>query len=204
MNNDEPYNPLAMVNLAHSIVTHMEEMEPHPLDTIPRFHGAGLYAIYYSGPYHAYELLAERSREGDFTEPIYVGKAVPPGGRRGLDDPAGKKTLALGARLREHARSIRATANLEIEDFHARWLVVEDIWIALGESAMLRRHRPVWNALVDGFGNHVPGKGRIDGKRSRWDTIHPGRSWAHKYPERDETLEAIEQDIQEYLRSRLA
>lgn len=80
--------------------------------------------------------------------------------------------------------------------------MVDDIWIPLGESALIRRYRPAWNALIDGFGNHDPGKGRINGVRSRWDTLHPGRSWSAKYPERLETAEEIEQDLREYLRSR--
>jgi hypothetical protein len=93
--------------------------------------------------------------------------------------------------------------NLDIADFSVRWLVVEDIWIPLGESALIRRYRPVWNALVDGFGNHDPGAGRIAGIRSRWDTLHSGRPWSEKFPERPETAADIEQDVREYLRSRL-
>jgi DNA (cytosine-5)-methyltransferase 1 len=58
--------------------------------------------------------------------------------------------------------------------------------------------------IVDGFGNHDPGSGRGKGLRSRWDTLHPGRSWANKYPKRGETPTQIEQEIREYLRSRLA
>jgi len=30
----------------------------------------------------------------------------------------------------------------------------------------------------DGFGNHDPGSGRYNQKRSVWDQVHPGRSWA--------------------------
>jgi hypothetical protein len=39
---------------------------------------------------------------------------------------------------------------------------------------------PVWNKLLDGFGNHDPGKGRYLQQRAPWDTIHPGRAWAEK------------------------
>ena len=134
--------------------------------------------------------------------PLYVGKAVPSGGRRGLDVAAHTSTRALSGRLSEHAGSVRAADNLDIADFTARWLVVEDILIPLGESALIRRYRPVWNAIVDCFGNHDPGRGRVAGVRPRWDTLHPGRPWAGKYPERDETAEDIAQDVREYLRSR--
>jgi hypothetical protein len=58
---------------------------------------------------------------------------------------------------------------------------------------------PIWNKVVDGFGNHDPGKGRYQQFRSRWDTLHPGRSWAHKCQEREETAEQIEKEVVAYL-----
>ena len=197
-----PFNPLAIENLAHSIITRMMETHATPLGVVGTFRGAGVYAIYYRGPFGAYRPLAEVNSD-KFLKPIYVGKAVPQGGRRGLETVAHMDTEALSKRLRQHSKSIQQADNLNIEDFAARWLVVDDIWIPLGESALIREHRPVWNALVDGFGNHNPGSGRINGARSRWDTIHPGRPWASKYPERPESASHIEQDICEYLRSRL-
>jgi hypothetical protein len=39
---------------------------------------------------------------------------------------------------------------------------------------------PVWNKLIDGFGNHDPGSGRYLQKRAPWDELHPGRAWAEK------------------------
>jgi len=198
----EPFNPLAMDSLAHSIVTRMMEMDPIPLDSVPRFAGAGVYAIYYAGNFPAYRLLANLNRDATRV-PIYVGKAVPSGGRKGIDIASASQTHALSDRIRQHAVSVRAAENLDIEDFQTRWLIVEDIWIPLGESALIREHRPVWNVMVDGFGNHDPGQGRINGVRPRWDTLHPGRPWAGKYPARSETPSQIEQEITEYLRSRL-
>jgi hypothetical protein len=192
-----------MESLGHSIVTRMMEMNAIPLDDVPRFAGAGLYAIYYRGPFQAYSLLAQANGDRSAV-PIYVGKAAPSGARKGIDVAQTSASHALADRVRQHAASIRAAQNLDITDFDARWLVVEDIWIPLGESALIRQHRPVWNAIVDGFGNHDPGKGRINGTRPRWDTLHPGRPWADKYPQRDETSAEIEQEIEEYLRSRLA
>ncbi|GAC69556.1 Eco29kI family restriction endonuclease [Gordonia soli] len=62
---------------------------------------------------------------------------------------------------------------------------------------------PVWNALVDGFGNHDPGRGRRAGRRSLWDTLHPGRPWAEQFPPSTKTAEDIELDAAEYLRQRL-
>lgn len=196
-----PFNPLDMRNLAESIVNALDEVEPQPLGELVRFEGAGIYALYYHGPFEAYSLLTEQNRDGS-REPIYIGKAAPSGGRRGI--AVETKTTALFKRLGDHAKSIAAASNLDIADFRARWLVMEDIWIPLGESAMIRRHTPVWNALLDGFGNHDPGKGRINGVRSKWDTLHPGRPWAGKFPLNPESPAAVAQEVTEYLRSRLA
>lgn len=196
-----PFNPLDMRNLAESIVNALDEVEPQPLGELVRFEGAGIYALYYHGPFEAYSLLTEQNRDSS-REPIYIGKAVPPGGRRGI--AVETKTTALYKRLSDHAKSIIGASNLDIADFRARWLVMEDIWIPLGESAMIRRHTPVWNALLDGFGNHDPGKGRINGVRSKWDTLHPGRPWAGKFPLNPESPAAVAQEVTEYLRSRLA
>ncbi|GAA3304930.1 hypothetical protein GCM10020295_57340 [Streptomyces cinereospinus] len=45
---------------------------------------------------------------------------------------------------------------------------------------MIRHYRPVWNTVVDGFGNHNPGVGRFDKQaRPAWDDLHPGRWWSH-------------------------
>lgn len=197
-----PFNPLDMENLALSIVTRIEDMEPVPLDKVPSFFGAGVYALYYVGDFPAYADLSIVNAE-TLVQPIYVGKAVPKGGRRGLEAVSHTTTKALSSRIRQHANSVRTGENLDIADFRVRWLVVEDIWIALGESAMIRRYRPVWNAVLDGFGNHDPGSGRINGKRSMWDTLHPGRTWATKYPEREDTAAQIAQDVTQYITDRL-
>ncbi len=47
-----------------------------------------------------------------------------------LELAAGK---ALHKRLKEHAESVKTAENLEINDFYYRFLVVDDIWIPLGE-----------------------------------------------------------------------
>lgn len=198
----DPFNPLDMENLARSIVTRVEEMDPVPLAEVRRFKGAGIYALYYHGKFSAYAELS-RTNASTPVQPIYVGKAVPKGSRRGLEVVEHTGTTSLSARLREHANSIAAVENLDLADFTARWLVVDDIWIALGEAAMIRRYRPVWNAVLDGFGNHDPGTGRINGKRSMWDTLHPGRAWSAKYPERNDSAEEIALDVRQYVSQRL-
>jgi hypothetical protein len=179
------FNPLERINLAKSIEREMlaQECQPLPPGT---FGGAGIYAIYYLGSFPAYQPISTGSCEF----PIYVGKASPSGSQRGgfLDAPAGR---ALANRLREHASSIEQADNLDLADFRCRYLVVEDIWIPLGESLMISHFEPVWNMIVEGFGKHASGAGRAAGRRSMWDTIHPGRPWALAEQPRAETAEEI-------------
>ncbi len=212
---DEPYNPLSMENLGHSVESALLSSTPTRMDQMRRFTGAGVYAIYYTGDASPYETLGAVNQREAFEVPIYVGKAVPKGARKGVEVATASGGTALSSRLGEHARSIQQATNLDIEDFYARWLVTEAIWIPLGESLMIGRFAPVWNSLVDGFGNHAPGKGRVEGVLSRWDTLHPGRCsidrgteqltyWSDRYPPRPETSEAIEADVREYLRARIS
>jgi hypothetical protein len=102
-------------------------------------------------------------------------------------------------RLSEHRKSIEATSNLKIEDFCCRYLVLDDIWIPLGETLLISKTAPVWNSILDGFGNHDPGSGRRAGMISRWDVVHPGRSWAEKCSPRPESAEQLFEEIREYL-----
>ncbi|NYT68839.1 Eco29kI family restriction endonuclease [Pusillimonas noertemannii] len=195
-----PFNPLDKKNLGASVAEALLTKEIHPLGEVASFEGAGIYAIYYTGDFEAYQPLARLNQNDKFLWPIYVGKAVPAGARMGagLELAAGK---VLHKRLKEHADSVKAAENLDIKDFHCRFLVVDDIWIPLGESLIIARFTPVWNSLIDGFGNHNPGKGRHAGMRPRWDVLHPGRSWAMNLAERPETQAQIGQDAATYLRT---
>ena len=78
---------------------------------------------------------------------------------------------------------------------------LDDIWIPLGEALLIAKFAPIWNKLIDGFGNHDPGKGRYKGARPKWDTLHPGRLWASKCAARLETAEQIVEEITAYFRS---
>lgn len=193
-----PFNPLDKKNLGASVAEALLTKDAHPLGELPTFEGAGIYAIYYSGAFKPYSKLASLNADGKFLLPIYVGKAIPKGGRMGanLELPAGR---VLQNRLKEHADSIKAADNLKIEDFHCRFLVVDDIWIPLGESLIIARFTPLWNSLIDGFGNHDPGKGRQAGMRPRWDVLHPGRGWATRLAERQESQAQIAQEAKTYL-----
>ncbi len=194
-----PFNPLDKKNLGASVAEAMLASKVHPLGDPPSFKGAGIYAIYYEGSFVPYGEIAKQNKNAK-TAPIYIGKAVPAGARKGGDIGA-TSGKPLFNRLSEHAESIRATDNLNIEDFTCRFLVVDDIWIPLGESLLIARYSPLWNSLIDGFGNHDPGSGRYNGMRPRWDVLHPGRAWAAKCKERPETTADITRDVESYLRA---
>lgn len=176
----EPFNPLNKKNLGLSVA---EAMLQKPIVPLPpgKFGGAGIYAIYYVGDFKPYTRIAEQNRDDRWLAPIYVGKAIPAGARRGglgLDAPTGN---VLHSRLNDHAKSVNEAENLRIEDFACRYLLVDDIWIPLGESLLIEMFRPLWNTVLDGFGNHDQGISRIGQIKSPWDTIHAGRPWANRH-----------------------
>lgn len=193
-----PFNPLDKRHLGESVGQAMLRQPVTPISSIKNFSGAGIYAIYYCGEFPAYEAITERNKI-DFFSPIYVGKAVPEGARKGGDLEASPGTV-LFKRLNEHRKSLEQASNLNVADFHCRYLIVDDIWIPLGESLLIAKFDPLWNKLIDGFGNHNPGKGRHAGLRPRWDVLHPGRPWATKCQERPETAEQIIREARDYLR----
>ena len=175
MSDLKPYNPLDKVNLANSVADALLAQEVLALDGIDGIVGAGVYAIYYTGQFAIYSPIAEQNRNEKFTQPIYVGKAIPQGGRKGGLGQDAAKGKALQSRLSKHARSIEAVSNLDISDFCFRSLVVDDIWIPLGENVLIEQLKPLWNLVVEGFGIKDPGSGRHNQARSQWDTLHPGR-----------------------------
>jgi hypothetical protein len=198
----EVYNPLDKINLGKSVADALLEQPVHPLEAIPPFEGAGIYVLYYRGPFPGYAPIAEANAE-EARWPIYIGKAIPSGGRKGASLTASARGTPLHKRLIEHRDSIReverGSGTLAAADFQARYLTVDDIWIPLGESLLIARFRPIWNRSLDGFGNHDPGKGRYEGLRPLWDHLHPGRDWATRCAERTETIEEMERRLADYL-----
>jgi len=195
-----PFNPLDTPAIAQSLGREVLSRSPFPIGELKPFIGAGVYLIYYKGDFPAYRLLTESNRH-QITWPIYVGKADISGARKGdLDGPVGEP---LYRRIRQHRDSLEQASNLSVRDFLVRYLVIEPLFIPLGETLLINRFLPVWNRLIDGFGNHDPGKGRHSGMRPRWDVLHPGRPWAEKLKPRPEAAEVIAQDAIEYLRARV-
>jgi hypothetical protein len=194
-----PFNPLHKRHLGESVGQALLRRPLIAMGALTSFSGAGVYAIYYQGGFPAYEALASRNRQQGCVAPIYVGKAVPKGARKGGDLEAAPGKVLFN-RLMQHRRSIEEAVNLDPADFQCRFLVVDDIWIPLGESLLIAKFSPLWNLLIDGFGNHDPGSGRHAGVRPRWDVLHPGRSWAEKCQPREESAEQIAADARQYLR----
>jgi hypothetical protein len=195
----EPYNPLDKDHLAESIAREFFKGDLHPLPPTKTFAGAGIYAIYYGGDYPLYADISaslrnyhssrergKRSFEIKQPIPIYIGKSDPPGSRKGLfaappeEDvnqllTARPRHIRLWARLKKHSASISLTKNLKLEDFKCRYMLVDEIWVALGEARLVAIFQPVWNVLIEGFGSNVEGSGRERTARSVWDILHPGR-----------------------------
>jgi Eco29kI restriction endonuclease len=186
---DSPFNPLDKRHLAESLAEATLKRPLGPLPPTEKFDGAGIYAIYYDGDFQPYAPLVKKNREGG-SRPIYVGKAVPPGARKGgfgVSDPG----TALLKRLREHFKSIDEAQNLDNRHFACRYLVCDDIWIPLGEALLIEWFQPPWNVLIQGFGIHTPGKGRSKQVKSLWDTLHSGRSLAKDLPDNPMSKEKV-------------
>ena len=168
---DRAYNPLEVNELGRNAARKLMEYPAIALPPDEQFTGGGVYTIYYRGGFETYEGMAP-------DDPIYVGKADLPGKRQGRAAPK-RADQALYRRLAEHAGSVRYAKNLDLADFRCQWLVLDPIWIGLTEQVLISEHRPIWNVVVDGFGQHNQGRTRRNQRRSRWDPLHPGRPWAN-------------------------
>lgn len=198
-----PYNPLDKINLARSVEQELLSRTPIALAQTDQISGAGIYVIYYTGDFPAYAVLKKANSAKTFEMPIYIGKAIPKGGRKGgLSSSASSAGRALADRLRAHAVSIQQTENLQISDFYVRHLIVDDIWIPLGENILIEKFKPVWNIAIDGFGNKDPGNRRKTQFMSPWDVLHPGRSFAQKLAKSPATLDLLFQRIEDHFAGR--
>lgn len=168
------------------------------LPPVERFSGRGVYALYYIGKSKLYAKYGELNRLS-YSYPIYVGKAVPRGWRQArTSDLATDQSTELYQRLIEHSRSISATSGLKTKDFRCRFVIFEgegSDMIGTVEAALIKITQPLWNTVVDGFGNHDPGSGRYEQARSDWDVLHPERLWADKCKGKSSIRAEIENKI---------
>ncbi len=80
---------------------------------------------------------------------------------------------------------------------------MDDIWIPLGESLLIQMFTPVWNRLIDGFGNHDPGKGRYQGQMPSWDVLHPGRGWVGRLQPYKRSADELLEGVSEFFRNKV-
>jgi len=175
----------------------------HPLPPPTKFHGTGVYALYYTGREGLYSTYGELNRTA-YEHPIYIGKAVPKGWRQSriADDPEAKASELQG-RLREHSNNIKKVLELEQNYFFCRLVILEGSasdMIGTIEAALIKKHKPLWNTSMDGFGNHTPGKGRFEQAKSDWDVIHAGRAWADKCNGIPKSKEEVLSNIEKHFR----
>lgn len=181
--NKHIYKNGAFVELVKDAVRFFNGTPVHTLPPPETFLGTGVYALYYIGNHSLYNKYAELNRLS-YNYPIYVGKAVPKGWRQArTSDNAKSQSRELIGRLREHGRNIDISADLSLEDFMCRFVIFEaegSDMISTIEAALIKFNKPLWNTVIDGFGNHDPGSGRYEQAKSDWDVIHEGRTWANK------------------------
>ena len=167
----DPTSPKVIGELvAHTLLA--QDKEPLAEVVKQAFYGAGVYAIYYSGPFDCYAPISGTEH------PIYVGKADPSMLHAPTPEEQG---LTLYTRLKDHNRTIRSADNLNIGDFYCRYLVVRSAWVETAEDLLIDWFRPVWNKetkVCQGFGKHGDSAETRANKRSPWDTLHAGRGWA--------------------------
>jgi Eco29kI restriction endonuclease len=191
---------LGLKSVVKEALNFFEGTAVHKLPPPERFYGAGIYALYYIGEYELYKPIAERNKD-EIICPIYVGKAVPPGSRTGFDVSEDETEDLLG-RLGEHKKSLMQAGNLNPNDFRCRFMIMlgnEADLIVPVEMAVIRKFKPLWNAkLLHGFGNHDPGAGRYKQRRSRWDILHEGRSWAARMEKLAASREDIINDVRDF------
>ena len=154
-----------------------------------------------SGSFEHYSHITYQNQQG-YSQPIYIGKAVPKGWRTGRIAHT-DQDKRLYERLEEHTGFISNVENLEVHDFHCRFMILNGVemdLISAVESTLIRTYKPLWNTVVDGFGNHDPGSRRYNQARSKWDVLHPGRIWADRLTGPVPQLEEIIAEIGEHHR----
>lgn len=167
------------------------------LNEIDRFYGSGIYAIYYEGGFNAYTPLSGTEH------PIYTGKSDPKSPI--ATDPVGQGEK-LSKRLKEHAKNIGKASNLDIKDFRCRYLVVQSGWQIAAETFLIDWFKPIWNTEIKicfGIGKHGDSPGTRKNLRSPWDTMHPGRDWAHRDDKMGDKKpeERIRREIRDHLKA---
>lgn len=198
------YTSASFAAIIQDALRFFNQTPTHQLPLPEKFQGTGVYALYcvaqqgVYAPYHP-------QNHPTCQLPIYVGKAVPLDWRQARSArQSSQDSYELHRRLNQHVRNIRQGAGLALADFFCRFMILEgdesDL-IGTLEAALIRTYNPLWNTVVDGFGNHDPGKGRYNQAKSDWDVYHPGRAWAEKCQGKPASYEAVHGRVTAYLAS---
>jgi len=181
----------------NNAVNFLNKSPMHNLPLQERFTGCGVYVLYYNGMF--YDDLINCSCDLYFAlHPIYVGKAVPTGWRNGRISKK-KDSSNLWKRIQEHSINIEQVSNLNIGDFCCKYIVLDDDLIVPVEAKLIRMYKPIWNCVLDGFGNHHPGMTRFNQAKPDWDVLHPGRPWAEKMVGGSSDYNAIVASIRRFI-----
>lgn len=192
----DPSNPKVV---GRFVALALVAQDRHRLSDIPKFYGSGIYAIYYTGDFPAYQAIS------DSETPIYVGKASPNASNARTPLEQGAK---LCARLNEHGKNIaKAVTTLNLSDFEFRSLVVQSGWETAAEDYLIHLFRPIWNSETDilyGLGKHGDAATTRANRRSPWDTFHTGRAWAAGSTEDAKSVPQINSELAAHFSAHLA
>lgn len=147
----------------------------HPLAEVAKFYGAGVYALYYTGDFPAYEKISGKET------PLYTGKADPKIAH--AENPT-EQGESLSRRINEHRKSIQLVSGdggISLDDFEVRYLVTASGFQVTAENFLINYFKPIWNKetkICFGIGKHGDDANTRKNKKSPWDTLHPGRKWA--------------------------
>lgn len=188
------YDPMDTEHVTGAICQELERQPLIPLDPLmARFDGSGLYAIYYDGQtVPLYRPLA------GLKIPVYVGQALSHNSATGV---AVREPRPLWGRVRDHHASVDGS-DLPAAEFGVRLLRLPDVHADLGENGLRVFYKPVWNAILTGFGSHEQGSTTRQGARSKWDTVHPGRSRTFGADRQDQ--DRLIQAVREHVAAQLA
>jgi hypothetical protein len=189
------FDPSAPATTGRIVALTTIAQQRHALTSLRPFYGAGVYALYYRGPFDAYSPLSGTE------QPIYVGKADP---KNAEAKDAVSQGTSLFDRLNEHRKNIaKATSTLREEDFDCRFLIVQTGYQRAAEEYLINFFKPIWNSEMKvcyGLGKHGDSFNTRANKRSPWDTLHPGRQWASGLTEDQKTESQIRSEIEEHLK----
>jgi hypothetical protein len=153
---------------------------------VQRFNGAGVYALYYKGDNSLYKDIVGK--------PMFIGRVQP----KGISKAEENNSAELYSKIKEQCKSIEEAKNLSLEDFQCKYMILDQVEMALSEAIenqLVNEYKPAWNVYIEGFANHNPGKGRVRQAPSEWDILHPGRQWAKKLQGKATNRESLKRKV---------